>query len=587
VIRGDLDWIVMKALEKDRTRRYETANGLALDVRRYLDNEPVLASPPRASYRLRKFVRRNRVAVTAGSVVLVALLAGTTLASVGLVQAKRDRDRAVELKLIAAQERDRAQLAEEKAKLLRHLFPGEVVSLAVLPLDNLSRDPDQEFFADGLTEALIHDLSSVSKLQVISPVSVMRYKGTDKSLPEIARELGVDAVIKGSVLCAGDGVRITAQLVYGETSQQLWADTYECTRQDLNVVQSKLSRAVTAEIQLQLTPQDQAALASASAVSPEAHEAYLKGIHALQRRNEEGATTALEFFDEAIRKDPSYAQAYVGTAQAYLVLENNYRPPLEVLPLMEEAALKAIELDPTLAEAYVALGYVKLMFYWQWDEAREAFERALELNPRSASGRLGYASYLVAMRRFDEALAELQRAEALDPVSLVADEMYGAVPFFAREYDLAIDYTSRAIKLDPSYWQAYTWQGLALAGKGLFAEAIEILEKGAKLDDSPQIVEFLGGIYARAGYTDKAEDMLEELERQRKTGRFICPYEIATIYLALGDLDAAFFWFDMAYELRSPCIPWLNVDPRLDVVRDDARFEDLQRITGHEVVNPY
>ncbi|MHC4141563.1 MAG: tetratricopeptide repeat protein, partial [Planctomycetota bacterium] len=321
--------------------------------------------------------------------------------------------------------------------------------------------------------------------------------------------------------------------------------------------------------------------------APEAHEAYLKGIHALQRRNEEGATTALEFFDEAIRKDPSYAQAYVGTAKAYFVLENNYRPPLEVLPLMEEAALKAIELDPTLAEAYVALGYVKLMFYWQWEDAREAFERALELNPRSAAAHLGYADYLVAMRRFDEALVELERAEALDPISLVEEEGYGSVPFMAREFELAIDYTRRAIELDPTFWQAYTWQGLALAEKGLFADAIEVLEKGEKLDDSPQILMFLGGIYARAGYTDKAKDMLEDVERQRKTGRFICPYEIATIYLALGDLDTAFFWFDMAYEFRSPCIPWLNVDPRLDVVRDDARFEELQRITGHEVINPY
>ncbi|MHC4349154.1 MAG: tetratricopeptide repeat protein, partial [Planctomycetota bacterium] len=559
----------------------------ALDVKRYLDNEPVLASPPRASYRLRKFVRRNRVAVTAGSVVTVALLAGTTLASVGFVQAKRDRDRAVELKIIAARERDRAQLAEEKAKLLRHLFPGETVSLAVLPLDNLSRDPDQEFFADGLTEALIHDLSRISALHVISPLSVMRYKGTDKSLPEIARELSVDAVLKGSVLSAGDGVRITAQLVHGETNRHLWADSYECTRQNVMVAQTALSRDVTAEIQLQLTPQDQAALASASAVDPQAHEAYLKGIHALRRRTEEGATTALEFFEEAIRIDPSYAQPHVGKAEAYGVLENQYWPPLETMPLMEEAALKAIELNPRLAEAHVALGYVKLMFDWDWEAAREAFERALELNPRSATAHLGYADYLVAMRRFDEALVELERAEALDPISLVEEEAYGSVPFFAREFDLAIDYARRAIELDPTYWQAYTWQGLALAEMGLFPEAIKVLETAKELDDTPQIIEFLGGVYARAGYTDKTQEMLDELERQRQAGRFICPYEIAAIYLALGDTDTAFFWFDMAYELRSPCIPWLNVDPRLDEFRDDARFEEFQRITGHEVVNPY
>ena len=161
------------------------------------------------------------------------------------------------------------------------------------------------------------------------------------------------------------------------------------------------------------------------------------------------------------------------------------------------------------------------------------------------------------------------------------------MPVLAREYDLAIDYTSRAIELDPSYWQAYTWLGLALAQKGLFGDAIEVLEKGLGFDDSPQIFEFLGGIYARAGYTDKAKDMLDELERQRQADRFICPYEVATIYLALGDFDTAFEWFDKAYELRSPCIPWLNVDPPLDVVRDDARFEELQRITGHEVTNPY
>jgi serine/threonine protein kinase/TolB-like protein/Flp pilus assembly protein TadD len=585
IIRGDLDWIVMKALEKDRTRRYETANGLALDIRRYLANEPVLASPPRASYRLGKFVRRNRVVVTAGSAVVVALVAGITLASVALVQAKRDRDRYREAEIVAAQERDRAQLAEEKAKLLRRLFGAGTVSLAVLPLDNLSVNPGQEYFADGLTEALIHDLSRISALQVISPASIMRYKGTDKPLTEIARELDVDAILKGSVLCAGEGVRITAQLVHGATNQPLWADSYECRRQDVMAVQSALSRDVTAEIQLQLTPQDRAALASTSAVAPEAHEAYLKGIHALQRKNEEGATTALEFFDEAIRIDPSFALAHVGRADAFLVLENAYRPPLETMPRMEEAALKAIELDPNLAEAYVALSYVKLMFYWDWEAARQAVERALELNPRSASAHLARAGYLVALRQFEEALAELKRAEALDPISLVSAEEYGYVPYMAREYDLAIDYSRRAIELDPSYWQAYTWKGLALAEKELYAEAIDVLESALELDDAPQILQFLGGVYARAGYTDKAGEMLEELDRQSED-RFICPYEVAQIHLALGDFDTAFFWFDLAYELRSPCIPWLNVDPRLDPIRDDPRFADIQRRTGHEVTGP-
>jgi serine/threonine protein kinase/Tfp pilus assembly protein PilF len=586
LIRGDLDWIAMKALEKDRTRRYETANGLAMDVKRYLENEPVLASPPRASYRLRKFVRRNRVAVVAGSLVAAALLVGTTFASVGLFQAKRDRDRAVEAEMIAAQERDRAQLAEEEKEFIRSLFPPEAVSLAVLPLDNLSRNPDQEYYADGLTASLINDLASIRALQLISPTSSMRYKGTTKAVPQIAAELGVDAILKGSVLTAGDAVQIKVQLVHA-TGQQVWTNTYECTRAEVAAKQAALSRDVAENIQLELTPQERAALASTTAVDPEAHEAYLKGIHALQRQTEEGATTALEFFDLAIEEDPSYAQAYVGKAEAYLVLENNYRPPLETMPLMEEAALKAIELNPDLAEAYVALSYVKLMFHWDWEAARQAIDRALELNPRSAAAHLAHAGYLVALRRFDEALAELERAEALDPVSLVYDEEYGLVPYMARRYDLAIDYCRRAIELDPTYWQAYTWQGMALAEKGQFAEAIEVLESARQLDDSPSIVEALGGVYARAGYTDRAGAMLDELDRQAKEeDRFICPYEVAEIYLALGDADTAFTWFEVAAELRSPCIPWLNVDPRLDGIRDDPRFDELLRLTGHKVIEP-
>jgi serine/threonine protein kinase/TolB-like protein/Tfp pilus assembly protein PilF len=588
-IRGDLDWIVMKALEKDRTRRYETANGLALDVKRYLENEPVRASPPTTSYRMRKFVRRNRVAVLSGAIVTLALIAGTALASVGLIRAKRegdqariDRDNAVQARMIADRERERAQLAEKENEFIRSMFPPDAVSLAVMPLDDLSRDPDQEYFADGLTETLIYDLAAISSLQLTSPTSVMRYKGTTKALPEVATELGVDAVLKGSVLTAGEAVQITVQLFHA-TGQHVWTKTYECARREVAAVQAALSRDVVYKIQLRLTPQDQAALASTAEVEPEAHEAYLKGIHALQRRTEEGATTALEFFDIALEEDPSYALAYVGKAEAYLVLENNYRPPLETMPLMEKAALKAIELNPDLAEAYVALSYVKLMFHWDWEAARQAVDRALELNPRSAAAHLANAGYLVALQQFDEALAELERAEALDPVSLVSDEEYGLVPYMARRYDLAIEYCRRAIELDPTYWQAYTWEGQALAEKGQFAEAIEVLEAARKLDDSPSIVEALGGVYARAGYTDKAGEMLDELDRQAKEeDRFICPYEVAQIYVALGDADTAFAWFEVAYELRSPCIPWLNVDPRLDSVRDDPRFDELLRLTGHE-----
>ncbi|MHC5024824.1 MAG: TPR end-of-group domain-containing protein, partial [Planctomycetota bacterium] len=470
-------------------------------------------------------------------------------------------------------------------KLLQRLFGGGTISLAVLPLENLSGDPEEDYFADGMTETLIEDLSKISALRVIPSASVMRYKDHARPLPEIGRELNADAILEGSVLRAGNTVQITTRFVHAATGLQLWADHYESDLASIQATQQSLSRDIASEIQLQLTPRDQSRLAAEQTVSPEAHEAYLKGRFAARRPSAAGAEKALEFYAEAIRLEPEYAAAYAGRADAYWLLEERYQPPKETMPHAKDAALKALELNPDLAEAYVSLGRVKLFYDWDWDGAYEAFQRALDLNPRLTSAHLGIALYMTAMQRHDEAFAAMERALEMDPVSLVTDDTYGMSAYQARRYDEAIDYSQRAIDLDPTFSEPYSWLGLALAAQGRFDEAIAALETARGFADSPIIIEFLGGVYAMAGREADAFAMLEELDRQSKY-RFICPYEIATIYIALGDHDEAFKWLTEAYEERSACVPWLNTDPRLDPIRDDPRFEELQRLTGHRVADP-
>ena len=355
--------------------------------------------------------------------------------------------------------------------------PVRVESLAVLPLENFSRDPEQEYFADGMTEALISDLAQIHSLRVISRTSVMQYKAAKRPLPEIARALNVDAVVEGSVLRSGERVRITAQLIEAKTDRHLWAKAYERDVRDVLSLQSEVARAIAREIEARLTPQEEARLASARPINAEAHEAYLKGRYSLNKQNEPAIRQAIRYFNEAIEKDPRGAPAYAGLADAYCALRSVYASPREVMPAAKAAALKAVELDPSSAEAHLSLGQVKFYYDFDWPGAESEFRRAIELNPNLADAHDLFATYLAAMQRHTEAIFEIRRARELDPLSLLVMADAGWVYYLGRQYDRAIEESRKAVELDPTFWIAQAFLGLAYEKTGRFAEAIAALER--------------------------------------------------------------------------------------------------------------
>jgi TolB-like protein len=341
------------------------------------------------------------------------------------------------------------------------LRPGDVQSIAVLPLANLSGDPAQEYFADGTTEELITDLAKISALEVISRTSVMHYKGTQKTVPEIAKELGVDALIEGSVQRAGSRVRITAQLIHAPADRHLWAESYERDVKDVLALQDEVARAIAGEIQIALTPQERTHLASARPINPEAHELYLKGRYQWNKRTEEGLKKGLEFFQQAIREDPSYALAYCGAADTYGILGNNrFLPGVEAYPKAREATLKALELDQNLAEAHASLGLVLVDYDRDWSAGEREYQRAIELSPSCATAHHWYALALASMGRTDEAIREIELARRLDPLSVRVSSNVGFALYFGRQYDRAIPELLKAIELEPSNDDTHCLLGL-------------------------------------------------------------------------------------------------------------------------------
>jgi TolB-like protein/class 3 adenylate cyclase/Flp pilus assembly protein TadD len=453
---------------------------------------------------------------------------------------------------------------------------GEVSieSLAVLPLDNLSGDAGQDYFSDGMTEALISELAKIRALRVISRTSVMQYKGARRGLPEIARELNVDAVVEGSVLRAGDRVRITAQLIHASTDRHLWAESYERDLRDILALQRELAGAISREIRMELTPE---AETRPGRVNPRAHDAYLKGRYYLDRQDSE---KALSYFQKAIDEDPAYAPAYSGLADYYSVL--GVVPaisPQEVMPKARAAALKALELDDTLAHASLAM--VRFHYEWDWAGAEKEFRRALELNPSYAHAHANYALYLGAMGRIEESLAAIDRAEALDPLSPRIQVVSAIFQMFVvRNNERAIQGLREVLEMAPQFEVARASLAVALGMSTMHDEAIE--EARRAVDLSSRNVDSLTGlawVYANAGRGDEARKLLEELVELSKQG-YVPHFQIAEVYAGLGEGDEALEWLERAYEERSASLPWLTMDPILDLLHPNPRFQDLVRRLG-------
>ena len=460
--------------------------------------------------------------------------------------------------------------------------PSPVIrSLAVLPLESLSSDASQDYFADGMTDELISDLGQISALRVISRTSVMGYKHARKPLPQIARELKVDAVVEGTVLRSGDQVRITAQLIEASTDKHLWSQSYEGGLKDTLAFQNDVARSIADQIQINLNAQEQAALKKVTVVDPEAYESYLKGRYFWNKRTADGLSNAIDFFNDAIESKPNYAQAYAGLADSY-ALEGDWKygllAPKEAYPKAKAAATKAIALDGTLGEAHISLAFCLENFDWDSKSAGREFTRGIELNPGYAIGHEWYGWHLAALGRHEEAVAEVEKAVSLDPLSPSIGADLAEELLVAHRFDEAITQSRKTLILDPFFAPAHYVLGQALVQKHNYNEAISELQRAIEL--SPGSTAFKANLayaYAVSGMPNKATKILDELKNRSPQAYSNAP-EIAMIYIGLNDKDQAMAWLEKSYAERFS--PWVLMRPCFDPLRSDPAFQDLVRRIG-------
>jgi len=457
----------------------------------------------------------------------------------------------------------------------------KIHAIAVLPLENLSADPAQDYFADGMTEALITSLAKIGALRVISRTSAMQYKGLRRSLPAIARELNVDAVIEGSVLRDGQRVRITTQLIHASSDQHLWAESYERDFRDILSLQSEIARQVASEIKVIVTPEEKARLGTVRSVNSSAHEAYLKGRYHWNKRSAEGAKRALAHFQQALDLDPAYAQGYAGLADSYTILGYyNTLAPMEAYPKAKAAALKALELDPSLAEPHATLGVIKRDFEWNWLGAEQEFARAVALNPGYAEAHHWHGTLHGMLGHHAEALATKNHALSLDPLSVVVRTDLARMLYFVREYDRCIAQYRSALEMDSTFSTAHLWLGQAYEQKKMFDLAITEFQTGVQLTGASAFsLAKLAHGFAAAESPDRARSVLHQLF-EFPDQKYVSPYDIAMIHVGLAEHDEAFAWLERAFEERSLWMGYLNVEPQLDPLRPEPRFQNLLRRVG-------
>jgi eukaryotic-like serine/threonine-protein kinase len=533
-ISQSLESILLKCLEKDVENRYQSVRELLVDLRRLsagISTNVVVRGPRR---------RYGRALVVAASVILLIVT--------GIVG--------------------------WRAKWFSTGAP-KIESLAVLPLENLSHDPEQEYLADGVTESLITDLGQIRGLRrVISRTSVMRYKTERQSLREISRQLNVDAIVEGSVFRSGNTVEVTARLLNASTDSQIWSKSYQRELRDLLTLQRELAFTIANEMKVELTPQDQERLASSHPVDAAAEEAYLRATY-LRRGTYDQRKKARQYYEDAIKIDPNFAAAYAGLADSYW--DTPDRPANEVMPKAKKYAQEALALDDSLARAHTALASILFYGDWDWNAAEKEFNRALELNPSDAEAHRMYSIFLSAMTRFDRAEREIEATQTLDPLSVYNQTTAGWVLYCARKYDQAAQQCQKALELVPNSDGAHACLGYTYLGKGSYQQAIEEFQKAMTLSGGDVVrTVWLGRAYAQAGDRTNALRVLSQLQDQaRRT--YIPPYFIATLQVALGDKSQAFNWLDQAYSEHDLYLAWIRFDPALDPIRGDARFRELER----------
>jgi TolB-like protein/DNA-binding winged helix-turn-helix (wHTH) protein/cytochrome c-type biogenesis protein CcmH/NrfG len=459
-------------------------------------------------------------------------------------------------------------------------FP-KIQSIAVLPLVNVSSDPGQEYFSDGMTEELTAEISRITSLRVISRTSVMRYKtGARKAVPEIARELNVDAIVEGTVALSGSRVRITAELIAARDERHLWSERYERDLADILSLQSEVARRIAREIRIQLTPEEQIRLTRTRPVDPAAYNAYLKGSYFLSKAIA-GLSKSIDFFNEAIRLDPGHADSHAGLAQA-LSDAGIYglRPPKVALPAARVIALQALKLDASNANAHRVLAEIQKGYDWNLGGAVLEYQRALQLNPNQMLSHLRYADCLSRMERHSEALAEVELGRRLDPVSPMSNGFHAMVLFRARRFDDAIGAARQALELDPVFVNALWWQGMSYAGKQYYTEAIDCLTKAVGMSDNLLFRALRGHVYGLAGERSKAIQAIEEHTKEETAKRrYVSPVDFAILHAGLGNANPTFRWLEEAYQERSPRLHELTF-MYFDRIRSDTRYSEFVRRVG-------
>jgi TolB-like protein/DNA-binding winged helix-turn-helix (wHTH) protein/Flp pilus assembly protein TadD len=473
-----------------------------------------------------------------------------------------------------------ASLASWKLYSWKH--PSPVIrSLAVLPLESLSSDASQDYFADGMTDELISDLGQISALRVISRTSVMAYKRARKPLPQIARELDVDAVVEGTVLRSGDQVRITAQLIEASSDKHLWSHSYEGQLRDTLALQNQVAQAIADQIRINLNSQERAALKNVRVANPQAYESYLKGRYFWNKRTADGLKVALAYFNQAIDEDQKYAPSYSGLADTYALLgdwQYAVMTPKEALPKAKAAAIKALELDPALGEAHNSLAFCLDGFDWDFLSAGKEFRRAIELNPGYATAHHWYAWHLSLSGQYAEAIAEMRKAENMDPLSLIIKTDLAELLLLSHSYDESIRQSRKTIEMDPNFPLAHNQLGQAYLQKRMLDDAISELQKAVQLSaGSPTCLANLARAYAASGKKSEAVKLLSDLKKRSDPG-YSHASEIAVIYAALGDKNQAMAWLEKGYEERFN--PGVLLRPGFDPLRSDPSFQELMHRIG-------
>jgi serine/threonine protein kinase/Flp pilus assembly protein TadD len=533
-----LEEIILKCLEKDPDNRYQSAKELAVDLRR-------LSAPATGVvYPTERPRRRRWHAVLAVSIALIAI--GAFLLARYHILARRS---------------------------------DAIDSLAILPFENAGANPDAEYLSDGLTESLINSISQLSNLKVIARSSVFRYKGRTVDPRVVGRELSARAILTGRIVERGDDLSISAELTDARDDRHIWGEQYNVKLTDLLAIQEKISKEITAKLRLRLGGNEAPVLPKQYTNNAEAFQLYLKGRFYSDQLTVAGVQRGVEYFHQAIERDPHYALAYVGIADAYFLVSSQFLSPREAMPQVKEAATKALQLDESLAEAHTMLAMVNAFYEYDFPGADAEFKRGVELDPGSVSAHQWRGYFLVAMGQQQEALDELTKARALDPLSDTVSLLLSVSFLFSRQYDQAIQQSRKMIEAEPDFWWGNFLLGWAEAEKGKYDEAIQALDRATQLDASPYPLAYLGYAEARSGRKDRAQKALQELE-QKSHQVYVPRYQVSAVYTGLGEKDKALECLQQAFSNREEIITFLKVDPTWDTLRSDLRFQNLLHRAG-------